>query len=140
MILPRLSPSYELNIVFKTVSSLGNLFGRILVLISKFEKHYSNFSTYVCACVCVCLCVRVCVWVCVCLIQKSTDQDVLTDVVVSLEFGGADVEMDVALSVVHFSCEKIARQGSNLRRPGSGPHQHLKKIFIFNHKSYFIRT
>ena len=48
---------------------------------------------------------------------KSTYLNFLTNVVVGLQFVGADVKMDVALSVILLGCEKVSGQGSNLLGP-----------------------
>ena len=51
--------------------------------------------------------------------------DILFDVVIGLELGGADVKVDVALTVVRLRREEVPGQLPNLLRPSRGPHQHL---------------
>ena len=57
--------------------------------------------------------------------SKFNDLDDLFDVVIGLEFGGADVEVDVPLAVLRLRCEEVSGQLPNLLRPGGRPHQHL---------------
>ncbi len=48
---------------------------------------------------------------------------------IGLEFGGADVEVDVALAVVHLGREEVAGKFADLLRPRRRPHLHLKLTF-----------
>ena len=53
----------------------------------------------------------------------------MADVVISLEFGGSDVEVDVALAVVHLGREEVAGKLPDLLRPRRRPHLHLELRF-----------
>ena len=63
-------------------------------------------------------------------INKEIDLnlDFLFNVVISLQLCGANIEMDVSLTIVGLCREEIPGKLSYLLRPSCGPHQHLHTL------------